>query len=109
VIWTIVSLIALPFAVWRVSSVLVNEAGPFDMMTKLRNFVGIRYNEYSEMYTTNTSADLFTCVWCMSVWVSVLLVALLFLQEQISAFVNLVFAASAIAIMIDEIMENDNG
>lgn len=107
--WFLVSIIALPFAVWRLSSILVSESGPFDMMDKLRYRVGIRYNEYNQVYGTNTFADLFTCIWCMSVWVSAILVIITMANDFIGAMINVALAGSCIAILIDTILEKENG
>ena len=99
-----VSLIALPFDVWRISSILVHEAGPFDIMDKLRYFIGIRYNSASEAYGTNTIAELFLCIWCMSVWVSALLVIIMLVLPTIGTIINIIFAASAMAILLEKII-----
>lgn len=107
--WFIVAIIALPFAVWRLSSLLVSESGPFDIMDKIRHRVGIRYNEYNQVYGTNTFADLFTCIWCMSVWVSALLVIIMMIDSFAGAIVNLILAGSCSAIIIDTILEKENG
>lgn len=108
-IWFIVSIIALPFAVWRLSSLFVSESGPFNIMDRFRHFIGIRYNEYNQVYGTNTFADLFTCVWCMSVWVSAFLVIITVINSFIGAMINLALAGSCIAIIIDTILEKENG
>lgn len=107
--WFLVSIIALPFAVWRLSSLFVSESGPFDIMDKIRYRVGIRYNEYNQIYTINTFADLFSCVWCMSVWVSAFLVIITIIDNFAGAMINVALAGSCIAIMIDTILEKDNG
>lgn len=107
--WFVVAILALPFAVWRLSSIFVSESGPFNIMDKVRYRVGIRYNEYNQVYGTNTFADLFTCVWCMSVWVSALLVIIMIIDSFVGAMINIALAGSCIAIIIDTILEKENG
>ena len=108
-IWFIVSIVALPFAVWRLSSLLVSESGPFNIMDKFRYLIGIRYNEHNQIYGKNTFADLFTCVWCVSVWVSAFLVIITVINNFTGAMINIMLAGSCIAIIIDTILEKENG
>jgi hypothetical protein len=55
-------------ATWRLSELLVDEAGPFDIFHKLRRFVGVEYDEHSRKTASNNVAKLFLCILCMSVW-----------------------------------------
>lgn len=50
------------FAGWRLASLLVREDGPFAVFERLRHLVGVRTG------VLNPVAEVFTCVWCMSVW-----------------------------------------
>lgn len=99
-IWFIV----LSLATWRVTSLLVNEAGPFDLFAKLRHLVGVRYDERSVPYGTNVLANAFSCIWCMSVWIA--LIAAIFLFEYIIwwQYPIVVLALSAAAIMIEKVI-----
>lgn len=64
------------FASWRLSNLLVEEEGPGNIFVKIRKVMGVYYDEYSQKQTTGWLGDLFSCVWCMSVWVSFILVSL---------------------------------
>lgn len=57
---------------WRVCSLLVNEDCPYELCAKFRDRIGIGYNEHNERVASNQIAALFSCVWCLSVWVGVL-------------------------------------
>jgi hypothetical protein len=57
-------------ATWRITSLLVMEEGPFDMFARLRSFVGVQYDDHSNPYGENALSKIFSCVWCMSVWVA---------------------------------------
>jgi hypothetical protein len=59
-------------AAWRVTSLLVREDGPFDLLARFRYLIGVRYNELSEPYGTNVVASAFACTWCLSVWIGFL-------------------------------------
>lgn len=86
----------LGLATWRLSSLLVAEDGPFSMFAKMRDVAGVtRPGEISGL------ARLFSCVWCMSIWVG----SGLFLAYRFTALLY-VLAASTIAIIIQERVVN---
>lgn len=53
---------------WRIASLLVHEAGPFDMFGRLRDATGIAYDEQSQRYGKNVVAEMLLCLWCTSIW-----------------------------------------
>lgn len=61
-------------ATWRITSLLVQETGPYDVFNKFRDLVGIEYNEFSRRIPTNEFAKMFSCFWCCSIWVATALV-----------------------------------
>lgn len=64
----------LILATWRISSLLVTEAGPWDILARLRGALGV-YNRMTptglECVSHHAPWGLFCCVWCMSIWVAV--------------------------------------
>lgn len=59
------NLIALWLATWRLTSLILYEGGPLDVFRKLRHLVKAdREGELSNF------SVLFTCPWCLSVWVA---------------------------------------
>lgn len=93
--WLLYSLV-----VWRVSSLLTHERGPFDVFGKLRDRLGIYYDEASQCQGRNEVARALCCLWCTSVWVA-LIAALLFFREQ---WIVYTLALSAGAIGIERIV-----
>jgi hypothetical protein len=77
----------IPLAVWRLSSMLSNEDGPFDVFKDIR-----------ESAPKNSGID---CLWCVSIWIA-LPFALIFHFDQ---FIIYWLAYSAIAILINSINE----
>jgi hypothetical protein len=67
----VVWFILLALATWRVTSLFVSEAGPFEVFAKLRHKIGVRYDERSIPYGTNVVANAFSCIWCLSFWTSI--------------------------------------
>lgn len=60
--------IRLSLATWRLASLFVNEAGLFSVLARLRQAVGVKTDKYGQRYADNELGELFTCVWCMSIW-----------------------------------------
>jgi hypothetical protein len=87
-------------AVWRISSILVHEAAPYELASKLRRAVGVRHDERGNVYAHSEFGKLFTCVWCMSVWVGWLLA---FVRDK-RGFIVRGFAYSAVAIVIERVV-----
>ncbi len=92
--------IILAFATWRISSLLKREAGPWDIFDKVRNFLGVKYDEHSEPYGTSMLSKMVLCVWCNSVWVGGMW-AILYLISPLFVWLALPFALSAGAILIE--------
>ena len=99
----IVALLVLGLATWRISSLLVSEEGPFGILVKFRYIIGIRYDELSNPVGTNVIADLFTCVWCASVWIGLFFAILWFINHDLAFIVSFPFALSSVAVIIDQI------
>ena len=67
---TLVEFVIFGLSTWRVSSLLVDEAGPFRIFVKLREMAGIQHDadDIPSMIPDGFFAGIFTCVWCCSVW-----------------------------------------
>lgn len=59
------------FATYRLTQLLVDEAGPFDMFGKFRHWAGVRYDEHSRRTALNQFAEGLNCFMCSSVWVGI--------------------------------------
>lgn len=94
--FTILDLIPLGLSTWRLSNALVYERGPFDIFIKLREATGIKHNFFGER-TSWTDTQVLSCIWCTSFWVAVLMVIF-------GKPFRYVFSASALAILVEEIL-----
>lgn len=101
----IITFLILSLATWRISSLLTNpeEMGPYRVLSSIRYRVGVRFNERSEVYSTNEIAEIFTCLWCMSIWIGVILTILWLVIPTYITILCLPFAFSTLAIVIEEI------
>lgn len=95
--WLIV--ICLPLAVWRLSIMLVNEAGPFAMLETLRFWLGA--GKHSCEQQRGSVTNVLCCINCTSVWVAALL--LILMQHVAGQAVVAVLGLSAISIMIERV------
>jgi hypothetical protein len=87
----LVLLIAV-LSVYRLSILLINESGPFDIFVKLRMWA---LNRGPNSFL----AQLLSCIYCISVWVSIgVAIGLVFIPHFV--FVLLPFALSMSAIML---------
>ena len=95
----------LGLAVWRITSFLVNEDGPFCIFVKFRHIIGIRYDKFSKPYGKNIIAEGFTCVWCLSVWISAALAWLSPNAVNVHMYLITVLALSTFVIIVDALVE----
>lgn len=91
--------ILIGMAVWRLSSLLANEDGPFDLFARIRNAVGVKYNKESETYGTNWFSKGIICVWCNSIWVAGLVA--IYFSDDFAIWLIHTLALSTTAIIVD--------
>lgn len=94
----------LALATWRISSLLVNEDGPADIFVHLRALAGVRYDgETFQQSASNVVAEAFTCIWCTSVWVGLILMIAFTFAPQPTLWTATALALSAGVILIDKV------
>lgn len=98
----LVDLFVLILATFRISNLFVSESGPYNIFGKFRKFVGIIEIEVDNGEIVNEVLDsnneigkLFSCLWCLSIYVSFIL---MFIPKKLL----LPFAISAGAIFVKE-------
>lgn len=104
-------LFVLALATWRISNLLVNEAGPFDVFEWLRAEFGIRWDIDKEEHFVlpvkdNVIGRILLCVYCTSMWVALFVWACFRLAPNIAFILALILAMSAITCLIDRYMES---
>jgi hypothetical protein len=102
---TLVAVIILSLATWRISSLLTKEAGPFAVFKRARELTGITHDDNGDivMIPDRFFAQLLSCVWCTSVWVAIGWVILWVILPQACVYVALPFALSAAAIVLERL------
>lgn len=91
--------VLIGMAVWRLSSLLANEDGPFDVFARFRNLLGVEYDKNGESFGTTWISKGIICTWCISVWVGAI-VALSLSDDFITWLIH-TLALSTTAIIID--------
>lgn len=99
---TIFEFLIFSLATWRLSSLLVNEAGPFDMFVKIRELTGIQHNEEKEplVIPERFFSSLLSCVWCCSVWAAIFWLILSLIFGEIALLLAIPLAMSTVAIIL---------
>lgn len=101
-----VELIAVTLlSVYRLTSMLNNEAGPADIFGRLRARTGVKYDQYSNPYGTNWIAEGVLCFYCLSVWVAfgvtlLIIVAAALDRIVIAEWILFPFAVSGAAVFM---------
>jgi hypothetical protein len=85
-------LIVAALATWRVTSLLVNEAGPWEMFARLRGAAGVGLSQ-------DLLPSILQCFWCCSVWVGIVITVIAILPIW---WVLVPLALSAVAVVIEE-------
>lgn len=57
---------------WRITHMISQEDGPWDIFERLRVWLGVHYDENSIPYGANTIAKGILCMWCFSVWTGII-------------------------------------
>ena len=102
----------LALATWRIGSLLAEEDGPYSIFANLRYRMGERYDSYSNQYiepkgtrwyhTLLTQVvDQMTCLWCVTIWIGILLTLLYIMMPVVTVHLSLPFALSTAAVYIN--------
>lgn len=86
-------------AAYRLSSLLVDEAGPFDIFIAVRSIFGIKHDAEgtAEFWPNNYFAQMLSCVFCTSLNVSFVLWFLWVFAPSVSVGVAFPFAVGGVA------------
>lgn len=101
-----IDFILLSLAVWRLSSLLAREEGPFDIFIKICLRLGVVINEYGTEVATGNISKGVLCIWCNSVWFSAVLS--IPVSRNIFVYVVNTLALSTMAIIIDKVVTYGN-
>lgn len=96
----LVKLVVGGLLTWRLASLLTSEEGPFGIFDWLRGVVSDYDPDDEEMRPRSELGRLLECLWCLSLWIALPVSVLLF-YPSIIKIVVMVFAISALAILVD--------
>ncbi len=90
-------LLVQSLAIARLLRLLTEEEGPWNVIEKFRTAIGIsKYGEYDE---NRTLAGLFSCHWCLGIWVS----PIVFITYKFVPFVIYVLAIAQLGSFMNAI------
>lgn len=69
-------------------------SGPFHIIDRLRRFVGMEYDEYSNLRGRNVLAQGLSCMVCAPVWIGVIVAPFFYFLPDVTAVVLFPFAVS---------------
>ncbi len=83
------------FAIWRIAYMITKEDGPFNIFTKLQNF----------LYKTNIQffIKLTECFYCLSIWISAIFS--IFLAKNILEFILYTLSLSTLSIIVEKYLD----
>lgn len=101
----LVDLIILSLGIWRFSALLSYERGPSDMFAGLRARMGIGHDDDGTpvSWPDTFLAGLFSCVWCLSVWIAILMAIVYWARPEIARGIMFPFALSAGAVLMESV------
>lgn len=107
---TILDLLLLGLATWRMAALLVKEEGPWHIFHRIREGVGIKHAQDGSFGIISDTwlAGVLSCVWCTSIYIGTFWTILYLLFPEITIYLTIPFALSALAILIDSIIGERN-
>jgi hypothetical protein len=100
-----IEILILGLACWRLSSLFVEEKGPFGIFLRIRKMVGIERVQDGmpfDVWPNTLLGELLSCVWCFSVWASAMLVLAYIFLPQITMYFATWLTLSTIAIVVND-------
>ena len=107
-----IEVVVLALATWRISSLLGQEDGPFEVLGKLRYRLGERYDDHSNPIVERLGqkwyhrliyefVDQLTCLWCCTLWVGLSVTVLYLVFPTVTVYLALPFALSAVGVYLN--------
>lgn len=87
--------ILVSLATWRITYMLINESGPFNIFIKLNNYIIATRKQFL--------INLFSCFYCLSIWVSFFMS--IGIYRTFTEILLNTLACSAVAIIINEVID----
>lgn len=105
----IIELIIFSLATWRLASLLTQEDGPFFLLRRLRELVGIGHDSDGVVMSIPESflGELLSCVWCSSIWIACGWVLFWWIAPQVALGIASIFAISTGAVIIEHCVRKD--
>ena len=92
-------LLLIALSAYRIAEMLGPDGGygPFNLLEKMRAFVGVDRDKFGTAYGTNVVGEIFSCRKCLTFWVSVVIGLFSIAVGDYSEIILLPFAAAGAA------------
>ena len=99
-------LVLLGLATWRLTKLVQDERGPFAVLERIREALGIGHDADGQpfFWPDTELGRLLSCHWCGSVWAAIGLVGLYLLVPKAGIVLALPLALSALSIGWEEVV-----
>ena len=96
-------------AVYRISGLLATDYGPFDLLEKFREKIGVKVSDTGDVYGTNGLARMVICPRCNSMWAGLVVTGIiLVIGWDLATWLFLPLALSGATVAIMEIVDHGN-
>lgn len=101
---TFLDLLIVGLACWRMSSMIVDEEGPWHVFLRVRDWVGVD-DGYGGVYPDDEwYKKIFECIWCCSVWVGLGFAVSYYISPFFTVLLSFPLAVSAFAILFHQVI-----
>lgn len=104
-----VDLLLAALATWRLTHLFLYENGPFKLLRRTREALGVRYYDEDSNDVLSAEYEITTCPWCLSMWVGGCIAALLLYSPKMLRAFSLPYALSAITVFIQRLLQGNHG
>lgn len=80
----------------------VDERGPYDMLNRIRNFIGVEFDELSQPYGKNEFANMWICYFCNSIWIGITFATIMYFNPLVAFYLAFPFAISGSIVLIEK-------
>ena len=95
----LVQAILIGLAAWRVAAFLAYERGPYAIFLRFRERLGFEHDENGEPTVWPGGwREVFSCVWCLSIWTA----ALFYGVWRLEPLIVVVVAAATVVVIIEK-------
>lgn len=95
------NLIIAALALHRISVLMRDDVGPFEILYKFRKFIGVYFNDSNILAGKNEFAKWWSCINCHGLWIAAFMFVCYSINADISMAIFTILAISGLSSLID--------